>query len=59
MRAKTPLPVSLHQASCLPPQNPRDAELSGAALSFPLGRQVTVTSSDPGLGFTLGTEQKL
>jgi hypothetical protein len=40
---------------CLPRQNPRDAERSGATLLFPLGRQVTVTSSDAGLGFTLGS----
>lgn len=44
------------EESCLPRQNPRDAERFGAALSFPLGRQVTVSSSDPGLGFTIGAE---
>lgn len=56
--APTPLtpPVSLYQETCLSRQNPRDAERSGAALTFPLGRQVTVTNSDPGLDFTLGVE---
>ena len=39
---------------CLPGQNPRDVELAGAALRFPLGRQITVTSTDPALSFTIG-----
>jgi hypothetical protein len=53
--APEPALPDLRQEPCLPRQNPRDAERSGAALRFPLGRQVTVTSSDPGLGFTLGS----
>jgi hypothetical protein len=39
---------------CLPGQNPRDLERSGAALRFVVGRQITVASTDPGMGYTIG-----
>lgn len=44
-------------AVCPLGQNPRDVERSGAALRFAVGRQVTVTSTDAGLGFTIGSDR--
>ena len=44
-------------AVCLPGQNPRDAKRSGAALRFALGSEISVNSTDAGLGFTIGSGQ--
>ncbi|HEX3552566.1 MAG TPA: hypothetical protein VIA62_05005 [Thermoanaerobaculia bacterium] len=42
---------------CPARQNARDVNLNGAVLQFPLGQQVSVRSTDPGLSFTLGSER--
>ncbi|MEA2599286.1 MAG: hypothetical protein QOF89_278 [Acidobacteriota bacterium] len=42
---------------CPARQNARDANLNGAVLSFALGQEVAVRSTDPGLAFTLGSER--
>jgi len=44
-------------AACLPGQNPRDAKRSGAALRFLLGSEISVNSTDAGLGFVIGGGQ--
>lgn len=43
------------EAGCLPGQNPRDVQRSGAALRFALGTEISVSSTDAGLGFTIGS----
>jgi len=55
--ARETAPVLRLGAGCPARQNPRDAERFGATLRFPLGRQVTVTSTDRGLAFTLGSDR--
>ncbi|HEV7784930.1 MAG TPA: hypothetical protein VGQ28_06305, partial [Thermoanaerobaculia bacterium] len=49
--------VFLLAGGCPARQNARDANLNGAVLQFPLGQQVSVRSTDPGISFTLGSER--
>lgn len=41
---------------CPERQNARDAFLNGASVHFALGQQIAVTSTDPGLSFTVGSD---
>ena len=50
-------PAFQFEAACLPGQNPRDAKRSGAALRFLLGSEISVNSTDAGLGYTIGSGQ--
>ena len=54
---ETASPAFSLDTGCLPGQNPRDAKRTGAALRFALGSEVSVNSTDAGLGFTIGSGQ--
>jgi hypothetical protein len=53
-RASTAFQLSV---GCHNRQNPRDVLRDGSRLNFPLGQQLTVTNTDAGLTFKLGSDR--